>query len=41
MAIRELMNVMRVAVNIIAKGLLVEQQEGWVLWVIVSVGYLS
>jgi hypothetical protein len=28
MAIRELMNVMRVAVNIIAKGLLVEQQEG-------------
>jgi hypothetical protein len=40
MWIGELMEELRVAVNNIAEWELVEQQEGWVLWVRVSVGYV-
>jgi hypothetical protein len=38
--IGELMEVLRVAANNIAEWVLVERQEGWVLWVRVSVGYV-
>ena len=38
MWLRELMKVIRIAINNIAEWVLVEQQKGWVLWVSASVG---
>jgi hypothetical protein len=40
MLIGEIMKVVRDAANNIAEWVLVEQREGWVLWVSVSVGYV-